>query len=164
MEKHRIFIKSRIISVGRFLDIGLLRRSIRMALRAEGADKSCQVSVLITDDSEIRQINRDFRQVDAATDVLSFPMTELAPGSFDPKPADFDPETGRVILGDIVLSYDRICEQAQCFGQSADREAAYLVVHSVFHLLGYDHTDEGADKRLMRTREKLILREMGLDG
>ena len=162
MENHKILIHSRIIPIGRLLDIGLLRRSIRTALGAENVDKPCQVSVLITDNREIREINRAFRQVDKPTDVLSFPMLELTPGQFDPAGADYDRQTGRVLLGDIVLSYNRIKEQARRFGQSTDRESSYLVIHSVLHLLGYDHLDEGAQKRRMRAREKAILTEMGL--
>ena len=164
MEKHKVFIRSRIAAIGRFLDIGLLRRSIRFTLDVEGVDKPCEVSVLITNDAEIQKINHAFRKVDAPTDVLSFPMLALEPGTFDVPPADVDNDTGRVILGDIVLSYDRIREQARRFGQSKDREAAYLVVHSVLHLLGYDHLDEGENKRKMRAREKAILKEMGCVG
>ena len=89
-------------------------------------------------------------------------MLELLPGRFDPTAADINRDTGRVALGDIVLSYDRIKDQARCFGQSVDQEADYLVVHSVLHLLGYDHMDEGPDKRQMRAREKAIIREMEL--
>jgi probable rRNA maturation factor len=120
------------------------------------------VSVLITDDAELRRLNKTYRDVDKPTDVLSFPMLDLKPGRFDPSPADIDNDTGLVPLGDIVLSYDRVLDQARRFGHTPDREAAYLAVHSALHLLGYDHTDEGADKRAMRAREKAILKEMGL--
>ena len=162
MEKHEIYIHSRILNIGMLLDISRLRRAVRYALRAEGADKPCEVSILITDDAAIQAINRAHRNIDRPTDVLSFPMLELLPGRFDPTAADINRDTGRVALGDIVLSYDRIKDQARRFGQSVDQEADYLVVHSVLHLLGYDHMDEGPDKRQMRAREKAIIREMEL--
>ncbi len=164
MRSHKISVTSRLPAIGRLLDISLLRRCVRCALDAEGVDEPCRVSVLITGDGEIRDLNRAYRNVDKATDVLSFPMLFLTPGRFKASPADMDRETGRVLLGDIVLSYDRIRAQAREYGQTVDREAAYLVVHSVLHLLGYDHDDEGADKRRMRAREKAILDEMGLIG
>ncbi len=164
MEKHKVYIKSRLPEIGRYLDIGRIRRSIRYTLNAEGVDMPCEVNVLITDDTEIREINRSFRDIDKATDVLSFPMLDLMPGRFDATPADTNCETGRVLLGDIVFSYDRVCAQAKQYGQSADREASYLVIHSVLHLLGYDHMDEGTEKRRMRAREKAILNEMGHGG
>lgn len=163
MTKHKIAVRSTLPSVGKQLDISLLRHSIRAALAYEGVDKPCEVSVLITNDDEIRTINRTFRHVDAPTDVLSFPLLELVPECFNPEWSDVDRNTGLVLLGDIVLSYDRIRAQAKEFGQSADREMAYLTVHSVLHLLGYDHMDEGADKKRMRAREKDILTEAGLN-
>ncbi len=164
MEKHKVYIKSRIVSIGRLLDISRIRAAVYRALVMEGVDRPCEVSILITNDDEIQRINRAFRDVDAPTDVLSFPMTALTPGRLEPAASDVNRDTGRVTLGDIVLSYDRIREQARRFGQSIDREADYLVIHSVLHLLGYDHTDEGPDKCKMRAREKAILGETGISG
>jgi probable rRNA maturation factor len=161
VKNHKIYLRRARPGLGKELDTRLLRAGIRASLDMEGVDKPVEVSVLITDDAGIRKLNREFRGKDAPTDVLSFPMQALTPGSFDPDPSEIDPETGRLPLGDIVLSTDRIADQARQYGHGIDREMAYLVIHSVLHLLGYDHTDEGADKRLMRAREEAILKRLG---
>jgi probable rRNA maturation factor len=162
MKSHKIYLRRARRGAGADLDTRLLRRCIRFALDAEGVDKPCEISVFITNDAGIRKLNREFRDKDATTDVLSFPMQALTPGDFRPDMAEADPDTGLLPLGDIVLSYDRIAEQAKQYGHGADREAAYLVIHSVLHLLGYDHLDEGEDKKLMRSREKAILKGLEL--
>ncbi len=139
----------------------LLRRVISAALDAEGVDVPCEVDVLLTGDAEIHAINREQRQVDRPTDVLSFPMFDLAPG--DKPGADWaDPDTGRVPLGDMVISLERCAAQAGEFGHPLERELAYLAVHSVLHLLGYDHVDEGPGKAQMRAREEDILGALGI--
>jgi probable rRNA maturation factor len=159
VRKHKIDIRSTLPFIGRKLDIALLRRCIRAALDAEGVEIPCEISVLITNDADIRAINKDFRGKDTATDVLSFPLQELIPGAFRPDLSETNRDTGRLMLGDIVLSAERIAAQAAEYGQSADREMAYLAVHSVLHLLGYDHLDEGAEKRRMRQREEAIIKD-----
>ena len=142
----------------------LLTRVITAALAAEHVKIPCGVDVLLTTDEGIREINLEQRQIDAATDVLSFPMLELTPGT----PPDgtgedeLDPETGLCPLGDMVISVDRAKAQAEEFGHSVQREIAYLAVHSVLHLLGYDHLDEGPQKARMREREEAILEELGI--
>ena len=140
----------------------LIRRVIRTALAMQGVDFPCEVDVLVTNDAGIHQINRDMRQVDAPTDVLSFPEFELTPGEL-PDQEDADPGTGLVPLGDMVLSMERVQAQAKEYGHSNRRELAYLVVHSVLHLLGYDHLDEGPMKAQMREREETIMAELGLE-
>ena len=140
----------------------LIRRVIRTALAAEGVGFPCEIDVLLTNDAGIHQINREMRQVDRPTDVLSFPEFELTPGEL-PTTEDADPGTGLVPLGDMVLSTERVAAQAKEYGHSNRRELAYLVVHSVLHLLGYDHLDEGAQKAQMREREEAIMAELGLD-
>ena len=140
----------------------LIRRVIRAALAMQGVDFPCEVDVLVTNDAGIHQINRDMRQVDAPTDVLSFPEFELTPGEL-PGQEDADPGTGLVPLGDMVLSMERVQAQAKEYGHSNRRELAYLVVHSVLHLLGYDHLDEGSMKAQMREREEAIMAELGLE-
>lgn len=140
----------------------LIRRVIRTALAMQGVDFPCEVDVLVTNDAGIHQINRDMRQVDAPTDVLSFPEFELTPGEL-PGQEDADPGTGLVPLGDMVLSMERVQAQAREYGHSNRRELAYLVVHSVLHLLGYDHLDEGPMKAQMREREEAIMAELGLE-
>ena len=139
----------------------LIRKVIRTALAAEGVDFPCEVDVLLTDDSGIHAINREMRQVDRPTDVLSFPEFDLTPGEL-PGTQDADPGTGLVPLGDMVISLEHVAVQAKEYGHSNRRELAYLVVHSVLHLLGYDHLDEGPQKAQMRAREEAILGELGI--
>ena len=138
-----------------------IRRVIRTALAAEGVTFPCEIDVLLTHDAGIHQINRDMRQVDRATDVLSFPEFDLTPGQL-PDEEDADPGTGLVPLGDMVISMEHVAAQAKEYGHSNRRELAYLVVHSVLHLLGYDHLDEGPMKAQMRGREEAIMAELGL--
>lgn len=140
-----------------------LRRCIRAALDAEGVDVPCEINVMVADDATLRAINRQTRKIDAPTDVLSFPMFEYAPGAF-PRDAekDADPETGLLPLGDMVISLERAGAQAREYGHSLRRELGYLAIHSVLHLLGYDHLDEGPMKRRMRAREEQILADIEL--
>ena len=140
----------------------LIRRTIRTALAAEGLTAPCEVDVLLTDDDGIHEINRELRQVDRPTDVLSVPEFELTPGQL-PGPEDADPGTGLIPLGDMVLSMERVAAQAKEYGHSKRRELSYLVTHSVLHLLGYDHLDEGPMKAQMRAREEAIMALLGLE-
>ena len=137
------------------------RRVITAALDAEGVEVPCEINVLVTDDEGIHQINLEQRDIDRPTDVLSFPMFELEPGEH-PDELDADPETELVPLGDMVISLERAGEQAREFGHSVEREVCYLTVHSVLHLLGYDHMDEGPMKAQMREREEAILGGLGI--
>lgn len=139
----------------------LIRKVIRTVLEQEGMGLPCEISVLLTDDAGIHQTNLEMRQVDRPTDVLSFPMFELSPGEL-PDELDADPATGLIPLGDMVLSMERVEAQAREFGHSKRRELAYLVVHSVLHLLGYDHLDEGEQKAQMRAREDAIMEVLGI--
>lgn len=135
----------------------MIKRAVRATLDAENISVPCLISVLLTDDGGIRKINRDFRGMDKPTDVLSFPQNELAPGHFDADIAEIDPETGKIILGDMAISLERAVAQGEEYGHGTDREVMYLAVHSVLHLLGYDHVDEGEMKKQMREREKHIM-------
>ena len=139
----------------------LLRRAIPAALSLEGVKVPWEVDVLLTDDAGIHEINLSERGVDAPTDVLSFPMFNLQPGD-KPTPEDADPGSGLVPLGDMVLNMDRIRSQGEEYGHGPRREAAYLAVHSILHLLGYDHLDEGPMKAQMREREEAILAQLGI--
>ena len=127
------------------------------SLKYEEFDENCEISVSIVDNEEIRQINKQFRNIDRATDVLSFPMFQLEAGA---PPSDWteyqDPATGLVPLGDMCISLERAVAQAKEFGHSTKREVGYLTIHSMLHLLGYDHLDEGVMKRQMRAREEAI--------
>ena len=139
----------------------LLRRVISAALEAEGMDLPCEINVLLTDDEGIHQVNLDMRGVDRPTDVLSFPMFDLSPGE-KPGEEHEDPDTGPVPLGDMCISLERAAAQAEEYGHSVERELSYLAVHSVLHLLGYDHMDEGPMKAQMRRREEHILEGLGI--
>ena len=137
----------------------LVRKAVQKALDAEGVSVCCAVSVMLTDDEGIRQVNREFRKIDSATDVLSFPLNELCPGAFDPEGCERDLDFGALLLGDILLSLPRCEAQGMEFGHGFEREIQYLCVHSVLHLLGYDHVDEGEMKAQMRAREKAIMED-----
>ena len=139
----------------------LIRRAVGTALAAEGVDFPCEVDVSVTDDGGIHQINLDMGGVDSPTDVLSFPAFGLTPGEL-PGEEDADPATGLTPLGDMALSLERVRAQAKEYGHSEQRELAYLVVHSVLHLLGYDHLDEGPEKARMREREEAIMTALDL--
>ena len=137
---------------------GILRKCINTALTQQGVTVPCEINVLITDDKGIHAINRASRNVDAPTDVLSFPMFSFEPGKL---PSDWesylDPETGRCPLGDMAISLERAASQAEQFGHSLRREVGYLTIHSALHLLGYDHLDEGPQKAQMRAEEEKII-------
>ena len=154
------FDKHRLDSVGLNLH---LRSCIRAALEAQGVPVPCEINVLVTDDEGIRAVNRAYRQVDAATDVLSFPMFDFTPGEL---PSDLTPyldaQTGLLPLGDMAISLPRARAQAKEYGHSLKREIGYLSVHSVLHLLGYDHMDEGPMKAQMRAKEEEIMQKMNL--
>ncbi len=132
-------------------------KCILAALESEHVDCACEINVLMTDDDGIRAINKAYRQIDKATDVLSFPMFQLMPGKLPDSWDEYrDVETGLVPLGDMAISIERAKAQAKEFGHSVKREVGYLTIHSVLHLLGYDHVDEGGMKRQMRAREEAI--------
>ena len=133
----------------------LIRRSVEATLAYEEIDDDCEVSVTFVDNEEIREINRKFRNIDRATDVLSFPL-------FDEDGMDAHVEELDCMLGDIVLSLERAREQAAEFGHSFEREVAFLTVHSVLHLLGYDHELSDEDDADMRRRQTEIVEKMGL--
>lgn len=159
---HYIPITADVPGAANDANCALIRRTIRTALAAEGLTAPCEVDVLLTDDDGIHEINRELRQVDRPTDILSFPEFELTPGQL-PGPEDADPGTGLIPLGDMVLSMERVAAQAKEYGHSKRRELSYLVTHSVLHLLGYDHLDEGPMKAQMRAREEAIMALLGLE-
>lgn len=138
-----------------------VKKAIAATLTAEGVDQACAVELLLTDDETIHAVNLEHRGVDRPTDVLSFPMNELMPGAFDPDACEYDYERDCILLGDMVISMERCAQQAEEFGHSFAHEVTYLAIHSTLHLLGYDHEDEGAMKRQMRSREKAILNILG---
>ncbi len=135
------------------------------ALDYEQCPYEAEVNVVLTDNPSIRQVNREYRNMDAATDVLSFPMVEYeTPSDFSRVEelfADcFNPESGELMLGDIMISMDKVEEQAEKYGHSQERELAFLVAHSMLHLLGYDHMKE-AERLVMEKKQNEILESKG---
>ncbi len=135
-------------------------------LETEHCPYEAQVSLLVTDNEGIRQFNRDFREIDKETDVLSFPnLNYESPADFSHVEEEtfgcFEPDTGELLLGDIIISADRVREQAESYGHSRKREFAFLVAHSMLHLLGYDHmTDEEAE--VMEKKQEEALSALGI--
>ena len=155
--KHEISVSRDVKNLGHNNAAALIKQAVRRALDAEGVSEPCAVSVLLTDDEGIRRVNAEFRGIDRATDVLSFPFNELCPGAFDPELCERDLDTGLLLLGDMMISIPRCEEQGEEYGHGFEREVQYLSVHSTLHLLGYDHVDEGEMKKQMRAREKIIM-------
>ena len=135
----------------------IISKCVEATLAAEGIEADCEINVLVTNDKGIHAINKASRDIDRPTDVLSFPMFELIPGQ---PPEDWeeylDYETDMCPLGDMCISLERAVAQAKEFGHSVKREVGYLTIHSMLHLLGYDHLDEGPMKAQMRSREEAI--------
>lgn len=159
--KHKIYMRRQRQGLGEALFMPLIRRCVRATLDVEGVDVPCEVSVLVTDDKGIQAINKEFRNIDAPTDVLSFPMQELKAGEFCADEAEISKETGLLPLGDIIVSIERVWAQAEEFHHARGREMAYLIIHSTLHLLGYDHMDEGPSKKMMREHENEVLAKAG---
>lgn len=157
MNHHKINLTFECITLQRFAVSSVIRKCVEATLLAEGVGVPCEINVLITNDKGIQAINLASRQIDKPTDVLSFPMFALEAGN---PPACWDcyidPETGLCPLGDMAISLERAVAQAKEFGHSTRREIGYLTIHSILHLLGYDHLDEGAQKAQMRKREEKI--------
>ncbi|MCQ2405114.1 MAG: rRNA maturation RNase YbeY [Clostridia bacterium] len=133
----------------------LIRRCCEATLQTENFPELAEIDVSFVDNEQIHELNLQFRQVDRATDVLSFPLGEN--GEYD-----HNPETGAALLGDVVLSFERAQEQAAEFGHSLQREVGYLTVHSVLHLLGYDHVNGGLEAVRMREKEETVMAKLGL--
>ena len=155
--EHEVYVSRERKALGHNNSAALIKKAVRLALDAEGVDVPCEISVMLTDDEGIRSVNSEFRGIDRATDVLSFPLNELTPGEFDPEECERDMDTGAVMLGDMMISVPRCAAQGEELGHGYEREIMYLTVHSVLHLLGYDHVDEGEMKRQLRAREKEIM-------
>ena len=162
-EVYRVFARHRGVAAVDRLSIALIKRCVRTALRCEGMEMPCEVSVLITDDDGIRALNRQYRDIDQPTDVLSFPLQRFSSsGVLEFDPNAFVPDNDFLNLGDIVISAERVKSQAVEYAHSTEKETAYLTIHSVLHLLGYDHVDEAEEKKRMRKREEEILEECGM--
>ena len=142
----------------------IIEDTVLAALDYEGCPYEAEVNVILTDNDAIQEINREHRQIDAPTDVLSFPMVDYeSPSDFDHVEEAvedyFNPETGELMLGDIVISVDKVEEQAEKYGHSQTRELAFLTAHSMLHLFGYDHMD--GERLVMEEKQKEILETRG---
>lgn len=142
----------------------LAGRVVEFALEHEGFPYECEVNLTLTDNDGIHEINRAYREIDNPTDVLSFPMLSYKKaGDFSALEDDYDdnfnPDTGEIMLGDIIISVDKVYEQAQSYGHSVEREFSFLILHSMLHLFGYDHmTPEEA--AVMEEKQRVILEQM----
>lgn len=144
----------------------LAERVVNFCLDYANFPYEAEVNLTLTDNDGIRAINKEFREIDRPTDVLSFPMLSYEmPGDFaflDAEDSnDFNPDTGEAMLGDIVISVDKVLEQAESFGHSVEREFAFLITHSMLHLFGYDHMEE-EEAKLMESKQKDILNQMNI--
>ena len=134
----------------------LVRQAVVTTLAYEGYNHDCELSVTFTDNEGIRAINKQFRNIDAPTDVLSFPLVEY-------EASEEPPVDSENMLGDIVISLERAEEQAEEFGHSFEREVSFLTVHSMLHLLGYDHVNSEDEEKEMRERQRVIMKDLGLE-
>lgn len=144
----------------------LLRKVVMGAMDFEPCPYEAELNILLTDNSEIHRINKEYREIDRPTDVLSFPMIDYEePGNFDhcedAGQDCFNPETGELVLGDIVISVDKVLEQAKAYGHSVERELAFLTAHSMFHLFGYDHMEE-EERAVMEKKQSDLLEQLGI--
>lgn len=145
----------------------VIDRVIPFAMEQLECPYEFQVSVLLTDADEVHRLNREFRGIDRTTDVLSFPMLELpAPGDFsavdESDPESFDPDTGELLLGDMVLNTSAVIAQAEEYGHTVERELAFLVLHSLLHLAGWDHEEE-RERIQMETLQEKILQDLHIE-
>lgn len=148
----------------------LTERVIAYALDAKDFPYEAEVNVVLTGDEEIRRTNREFRGIDSATDVLSFPALEYeTPGDFsfldelseEEEAMYCDPDTGELVLGDMMISLEHVAAQAEEYGHSKERELAFLVAHSMLHLFGYDHMEE-EERRVMQREERALMDGLGI--
>lgn len=143
----------------------IITNAVDVVLDCEDCPYEIEINVVITDNEEIRKTNKEFRGIDRATDVLSFPMLEYeTPSDFDwleDYEEYFNPETGELLLGDIMISMDKVWEQAKEYGHSVERELAFLSVHSMLHLCGYDHMEE-EEKEIMEEKQREIMNILGI--
>lgn len=144
---------------------GLALKVANAALDSEGCPYEAEISLTLVDDDSIRDINKRFRQTDRPTDVLSFPLVEYEkPGEFDfleDRDDCFNPESGELMLGDIIISLDRVQAQAEEYGHGATREYAFLIAHSMLHLMGYDHMEE-SEAEIMEKKQEAVLSSLGI--
>ncbi len=157
MSKLKVYVKNKQNIVKIPVGIRLLiRRCCQAVLATENFDKDAEVSVSFVTNKEIRSLNKAYRGKDTETDVLSFPLTN------DDGTQEVNAETGFVLLGDVVISLETAVKQAEMYGHSLEREVGFLTVHSMLHLLGYDHETSPLDERIMREKEENVLEKLGI--
>ncbi|HRR76866.1 MAG: rRNA maturation RNase YbeY [Ruminococcus sp.] len=157
MAKLKVYVKNNQTEVKVPVGIRLLiRRCCQAVLATENFGKDAEVSVSFVSNSEIKNLNKIYRNKDSVTDVLSFPLTS------DDGSVELNPDTGAVMLGDVVISLETAVKQAQNYGHSLEREVGFLTVHSMLHLLGYDHETSLLDQRIMREKEESVLEKLGI--
>ena len=144
----------------------IISKVVDMAMDTEECPYEAELNVILTDNEEIRNINKSYREVDAPTDVLSFPMVDYeTPADFshleDNSDDYFNPETGELLLGDIIVSVEKVTAQAQEYGHSKERELGFLIAHSMLHLFGYDHMEE-EERKAMEEKQRIILDKLGI--
>lgn len=140
---------------------GMLRKTVIECLKSEKIEFGCEVNILMTDDASIHEINKQFRNIDRSTDVLSFPMADMDRGRIISLSEDYDRDMGLLVLGDIVVSTETAIRQAEEYGHSLQREIAFLTSHGMFHLLGYDHVTK-SDETVMMSKQEFVLAKLGL--
>ena len=157
MPKLKVYVKNNQTEVKVPVGIRLLiRRCCQAVLTTEKFGKDAEVSVSFVSNNEIKNLNKIYRNKDSVTDVPSFPLTS------EDGTVEVNPETGAVQLGDVVISLETAVKQAQNFGHSLEREVGFLTVHSMLHLLGYDHETSQLDQRIMREKEESVLEKLGI--
>jgi probable rRNA maturation factor len=141
--------------------IKLMEKAVKLCVRKEKPSFPCEAFVTLTDNKTIQELNKEQRGIDRPTDVLSFPLLNYINGNPEIMPGDIDPETNRISLGDIVISVEKASEQAESYGHPIEREFAFLAVHGILHLLGYDHENVNEEK-IMFDKQEQVLDELGL--
>lgn len=141
--------------------LDLLQKTVMQCLKDEDFKLGCEINILLTDNESIRQINKQHRDIDKSTDVLSFPMADIKNGEILSDQGDVDMDEGLLLLGDIIISMETALKQSEDYGHSLDRELAFLTAHGVFHLLGYDHMERDTEADMI-SRQEAVLEKLGL--
>jgi len=139
----------------------LLQKTVMQCLKNENFKLGCEINILLTDNESIRKINKQHRNIDKPTDVLSFPMADIKNGEIQSIQGDVDIDEGLLLLGDIIISMETALKQSEDYGHSLERELAFLTAHGVFHLLGYDHMDSETESDMI-SRQEAVLEKLGL--
>ena len=134
----------------------LINKAVVLSLESENVIIDSQVSIYFVDNERIQEINKEQRDIDKPTDVLTFPMAEFCNGKLDLKTGDIDMDEGLLILGDIIISLEKAKEQAEIYGHSLEREVLFLVTHGMYHILGYDHLDDKTHKEMIAKQEEVL--------